>query len=266
LRINGQVQALDSYGQYSVGNGNAVKKADLSGSVSRAGSSAHDVQGLLLSVRKRASSGGLSELSRRAQESISQVQSAEVALQKADTALRGMRDLAVKSADIKTPDADRIVLDYEFTQFKFELDKIGTLSINGVDHSKSDVSAFISSQAVTSSGNMAPVSIEKISSDAIGNIRTAESARSAVSTIADAMDQVASARVNLGEAKTKLISENQGDGGSASMQQHSVSRIRDASAAVKMVEQIRNDMQFKPAHSILAHANAIPQAVLQLLG
>ena len=268
LRISSQVQALDSYRQYGVGKGSAAVKSEGTGSSHSAGNNAYDTTALFISGRVRANSGGLTEASRRAQESISQMQSADVALQKASTTLGNMRDLAVKSADIATPGADRIVLDYEFTQFKFELSRIGTLSFNGVDYSKSDVSAFFSAQVSSGSG-AAQITIKSSSIDAIGDISSVDGAVSAISTISNAMDEIASARVKLGEAQVKIMGEsqgaNQGAGSSVNIQR-SESRIRDTSAAVKMAEQVKSDLMDAPANSILAIANAIPQAVLQLLG
>jgi len=250
LRISSQVQAIDSYRQYSIGKGSAAARSEGTGSAQRVGSGAYDTTALFISGRVRTNSGGLTEASKRVQESISQMQSAEVSLQKADATLNNMRELAVISADIATPDADRIVLDYEFTRFKFELSRNCTLSFSGVDHTKSDTSALISAAT---------------NSDVIGNISSVDSAVSAISAIGDALDEIASSRVKLGDAQIELLSGNQGSGSSVGMQQHSVSRIRDAGAAVKMAEQIQSQMMNAPAHSILAHANALPQAVLQLL-
>ena len=265
MRINGQVQPLDGYRQYGAGKESSSVKNDVSGSANRAGNNAYDASGLLLSVKTRAQNSGLSDISRRMQESISRMQSAEVALQKADATLSSMRELAVNSADIATTNADRIVLDYDFTQFKFELSKIGTLSFSGIDRSKPDVSAFVNAQANAGVGNAVQVSVNAIGSDAIGNIRSVDSANSAISAIGDAMDEIASARSRLGETRVKLTSEIQGSGGPGIKQLHSVSRIGDASAAVNMAERVQSDMMKTPAHSILAIANALPQAVLQLL-
>jgi len=250
LRINSQVQAIDSYRQYGIGKGSAAARSEGTGSSYNVGSNAYDTSALFISGRVRANSSGLTEASRRVQERVSQMQSAEVALQKADKALSKMRELAVVSADVATPDAHRIVLDYEFTKYNFELSKICTLSFNGVDQVQPDVSAFIAMS---------------VNTDTIGNISSVDSANRAISTIGDAMGEIAAARVKLRDAQDELISENMGSGSSGGIQ-HSVSRIRDASAAVKLVEQIQSEIANAPAFSILAHANTLPQAVMQLLG
>jgi len=246
LRISSQIQAVDSYRQYGIGKGSAAARSDGVGLSHSVGSYTYGTAALSLSGRVPARSSGLTEASKRAQESISQLQSADAALQKADAALGRMRELAVISANVATPDAERIVLDYEFTRYKFEFSRNCTLSFSGVDFSKSSVSAVMS---------------EPISVDAIGDIKSMDSARSAVSAIGNALDEIASSRVKIGEAQSKLINDYQSSGNV----QNLLSRVRDSSAAVKLAEQVQRDMASSPSRSMLAHANALPQAVLQLL-
>jgi len=265
LRINSQVQAADSYRKYSVNNGGDIKKAEGSGSAQRVGGSVHDAMGRFISGRMRALNLGLSETSKMAQVNVSQIQSAEVTLQKADNTLIRMREMAAMSADAATSNADRIVLDHEFTHFKLELNRLGSVVPNGVEYTRSEKPMIDREPVGVSTGDVVRAAIEAINVKGLSDIRSAESAKSAVSAIGDVMDGIAAARAKLGESQARLISEDHSAGGSAEIRQGSAGRISDASSAKKMLEKIRSDMLSKPSQSTVAQANAIPQAVLQLL-
>jgi len=264
MRISNQVQALDVYRRNSIGYGRTSGKTGGLASTSHVGGNPYDAKGLVISGRMRTQNGGLSETSRSVQERISRVQVAEARLQKADGVLSRMHDLAVAAANGGTSDADRIVLDYDFTQYRFELSKLGKISFHGFNPEPSG-GPGATGAASSIEGYLAEAAARATNVETLGNIRNVDSARGAMAAIGEAKAGISSAQADLGDIKASLIDGLRSARNSAGKQQGAESRIRDAGAARDMVDQIRGGLLSKPAESTTAQANARPQGITTLL-
>jgi flagellin len=264
LRINNQVSVHQSHRQLGVNNDKTAEKVGRIG-FARDGDTEDEAVNLSMSGIKRANSRGLTDASRKAQESVSLVQSADSKLQKAESILQRMQKLAAQSASITTGEDKRTSLDYEFTQYIFELCDLGTPRYDGVDPAKEEEPVMINIQVGDHAGAASEIKIDGINISALGSIGSADAAAEAVSAIDTAMRGISASRASLDEAQTKLISDFRSLDNSANTRQNPESRIRDADAARNMIENMRSSMLFGSPATEHAQANAVPQGVLQLL-
>ncbi|NLT14720.1 MAG: hypothetical protein GXY05_10315 [Clostridiales bacterium] len=125
MRINTNLTAMNTYGQYTANNnkiGSAVAKLSSGYAINTA---ADNATGLAISEKMRAQIRGLTKASANAQDAISLVQTAEGALGSSTEILQRMRELAVQSAsDTNENEIDRTALQDEFSQLQKELDEI----------------------------------------------------------------------------------------------------------------------------------------------
>ena len=98
LRINQNIDALNSYRNLSVTQGQMSKSLEKLSSGFRINRAADDAAGLAISEGLRSQVGGLKVAVRNAQDGISVVQTAEGALTEVHSILQRMRDLAVQAA------------------------------------------------------------------------------------------------------------------------------------------------------------------------
>ncbi|WP_228943323.1 flagellin [Nocardioides sp. Leaf374] len=133
LRINQNIDAMNSYRNLSVTQGQMSKSLEKLSSGFRINRAADDAAGLAISEGLRSQVGGLKVASRNAQDGVSVVQTAEGALTETHSILQRMRDLAVQASNdggLNT-DAKKNIQD-EMSQLKTEITRIAdTTEFNG---------------------------------------------------------------------------------------------------------------------------------------
>ena len=260
MLINNHVSVLNRYKQFSINGGKEAAKTESPGTEPRARSKDYGVMDSAISGRARARSRGLTETSKKAQESISLMQGTDIKLQNAESLLQRMHNLAAMSADGATPDAERIALNYGFTQYLFELCNLGSLRFDGVDAIEAEAPEAI--DVLMDDNHWAEPETTTYSLGSIGNLGDAARALTAVD---NAMDEVSSTRARLSEAQAALINELTSRNTSAGRLPETNRSILDADTAKRIAESIQTNMQQRPMTSIRAQANAAPQGVIQLL-
>src|SRR6476619_418222 len=133
LRINQNIDALNSYRNLSVTQGQMSKSLEKLSSGFRINRAADDAAGLAISEGLRSQVGGLKIAVRNTQDGISVVQTAEGALTETHSILQRMRDLAVQGSNDGGLDANaKSNIQSEMGQLKDELDRIAkTTTFNG---------------------------------------------------------------------------------------------------------------------------------------
>lgn len=126
LRINQNIDAVNSYRNLSVTQGQMSKSLEKLSSGFRINRAADDAAGLAISEGLRSQIGGLKVAVRNTQDGVSVVQTAEGGLAETHSILQRMRDLAVQSANDSNDDNSRKAIDAEATALKKELDRIAT--------------------------------------------------------------------------------------------------------------------------------------------
>jgi flagellin len=125
MRINTNLTAMNTYGQYTANNNKIAGSVAKLSSGSAINSAADNAAGLAISEKMRAQIRGLQKSSTNAQDAISLVQTAEGSLEESTQILQRMRELAVQSAsDTNENEIDRTALQDEFAQLQKELDDI----------------------------------------------------------------------------------------------------------------------------------------------
>src|SRR6476661_1106769 len=124
LRINQNIDALNSYRNLSVTQGQMSKSLEKLSSGYRINRAADDAAGLAISEGLRSQVGGLKVAVRNTQDGVSVVQTAEGALTETHSILQRMRDLAVQSTNDSNDTASRSAINSEATQLNAELDRI----------------------------------------------------------------------------------------------------------------------------------------------
>src|SRR4051812_40367063 len=125
LRINQNIDALNSYRNLSVTQGQMSKSLEKLSSGYRINRAADDASGLAISEGLRAQVGGLKVAVRNAQDGISVVQTAEGALTETHSILQRMRDLAVQASNGGAQDSSsQGAADTEFQELAKELTDI----------------------------------------------------------------------------------------------------------------------------------------------
>ncbi len=134
LRINQNIDALNSYRNLSVTQGQMSKSLEKLSSGYRINRAADDAAGLAISEGLRSQVGGLKVASRNAQDGISVVQTAEGAMTEVHAVLQRLRDLAVQGANDSNNAEARKNIDTEATSLVSELDRISkSTNFNGTN-------------------------------------------------------------------------------------------------------------------------------------
>jgi flagellin len=133
LRINQNIDALNSYRNLSVTQGQMSKSLEKLSSGYRINRAADDAAGLAISEGLRSQIGGLKVAVRNTQDGVSVVQTAEGALTETHSILQRMRDLAVQGASSGgLSDDAKGNIQSELSQLKSELTRIAdTTQFNG---------------------------------------------------------------------------------------------------------------------------------------
>ncbi|GAB2635398.1 flagellin [Nocardioides ginkgobilobae] len=124
LRINQNIDAVNSYRNLSVTQGQMSKSLEKLSSGFRINRAADDAAGLAISEGLRSQIGGLKVAVRNTQDGVSVVQTAEGALTETHSILQRMRDLAVQSANDSNDTNSRSAINAEATALKEELTRI----------------------------------------------------------------------------------------------------------------------------------------------
>jgi len=98
------------------------------------------------------------------------------------------------------------------------------------------------------------------------DISNQDSAKQAIQTIKDAINQVSSVRGDLGAVQNRLEHTQNNLSVMAENIQDAESTIRDTDVAEEMMKYVKNNILVQSAQAMLAQANQVPQGVLQLLG
>lgn len=233
-----------------------------------------DAAGLAVSETLRAQVRGLQQASRNAADGISVVQIAEGAMNEITNMLIRQRELSVQSASDGIGDSERAYLHTEFQQLSAEIDRIaastafaGNNLIDGTGTTM-DFQIGIDNSAdsrITISFGILNVTSSGISIDTSG-VSTKVNALAALSAIDDALDVVANNRSTLGSKANRLVSTLNNLGVAIENIAAANSRIRDVDVAEESSRLTKAQILMQAGVSVLAQANATPQAALSLLG
>jgi flagellin len=239
----------------------------------RISTAADDAAGLAISERLRSQIRSLEQAKRNANDGISFVQTAEGALNEVSSILTRLRELAIQSANGSVSNQDKDTLDEEFQSLINEIDRISrSTEFNGtklLDGSSSTIN-FQVGFGTTSGIDTIGVTLSAALSTSLSlqslDIGSGGSTSTALTNIDTAINSVSSLRGSLGAVQNRLGSTINNLAIQVENLSAAESRIRDVDVAYETAQLTRNSILQQASISILAQANAQPQAALTLLG
>jgi len=271
LRVNTNISSIASQRQLSRVterlNGNYQRLA----SGSRIASASDDPAGLGISERMRSKLRSLGVAQRNGRDGISLIQTAEGALHETNTSLVRMRELAVQAANGTLNSADRLTLNEEFSALINEIERLAdATTFNGVDLLNENATS-VDIQIGTESSESILVGLVDTSASTLGliggtfDITNVSNARGSLAIIDSAIDDITTARGNLGATENRLESAVRSLQNAELNLAAAESRIRDVDIAAETADLTRNTILQQAAVSVLSQANLQPQIALSLL-
>jgi flagellin len=275
LVINTNIASLSAQRNLATNNAQLGTSVQRLSSGLRINSAKDDAAGLAISEKLRSQIRSISVAVRNSQDGISMAQTTEGGLAEMGNILGRMRELAEQAANGTLGGAERITLDKEYQQLKTEIDRISNATeFNGAklldgSMSSSGVTLQVGFQNVAANdritffSGMAAVNTTALSLTA--NISTVGAAQSNLDMVTSAIGTVAAARGELGAVMSRLDSTISNLRVTSENLTAADSAIRDADFAYEAAQFTRNQILVQAANAMVAQANVLPQAALQLL-
>lgn len=243
----------------------------------RINSAKDDSAGLAIAERMTSQVRGMTVASRNANDAISLAQTAEGSLGKVGESLQRMRELAVQSANSTNDTSDRANLNDEYKALATEVSRVleGTkfngkslLNVDATDMAFQIGADVADTDRITVGlRDMTDGTGMKLAlaTTGAGSIESIESALDTISSLDVAIDEVTSARSNLGSVQNRFESVVANLATSQENITAARGRITDADFAVESANLSRAQVLSQAGNTMLAQANQQPQQVLSLL-
>lgn len=271
MRIQHNINALNSLRQLGTNNTNTGKNLEKLSSGFRINRAGDDAAGLAISEKMRAQINGLEMASKNAEDGISLIQTAEGGLNETHAILQRMRELSVQAANGTNQDEDLDSIQAEIDALAEEIDRIAdSTKFNGISLLNGDIeSTGVTFQIGSGSKDFESVTLTisamKASDLGVDSLDVKTDAKAAIDSLDTAIADVSSARANLGAMQNRLEHTINNLGVTSENLTAAESRIRDVDMAKEMMSYTKNNILTQAAQAMLAQANQQPQGVLQLL-
>ncbi|MCP4602939.1 MAG: flagellin FliC [Proteobacteria bacterium] len=279
ININTNVSALQGNNGLNRANSLLEKSLAKLASGKRITAAKDDAAGLAISEELNAQIRSLAQAQRNTLDGVSMVQTAEGGMNETGDALIRMRELAIQSGNGTLSDDDRSNLNAEMDALKGEINRISnTTEFNGnqlLDGSAAGGIKFQvgangqggSEQITLSIGSMdtrslgtASTSIDDIS------IANPKGAQEALAVIDAAIQDVSSARGNLGAKQSQLSNNSASLANRRENLAAANSRIRDVDVASETTKMVKNQILMQTGTAVMAQASHLPAMALSLIG
>lgn len=274
IRISTNVSALNAQRTMTNSQRMMSKSMEQLSSGSRINRSADDAAGLAISENLKSQIRSLSQAGRNANDGISMVQTAEGGLTEISNILTRMRELGIQASSDTIGDSERGFLDREIQQLKAESQRItqstkfGTTRLLDGSGDKYDFQVGIGNDQeadrISFNAGETDATTSSLGIDGF-DFSSKEGAQEALTQIDEAQLKVNGYRANLGALQNRLQSTVDNLGVQHENISAANSRIRDTDIALASSEQTRNSILLQANTSVLAQANAMPNAALKLL-
>ena len=272
LRVNTNIASINAQRNTSLVTSRLARNFQKLSTGLRIASAADDAAGLAISERLRSQVRSLGQASRNANDGISLGQVGEGALNEVSNILVRLRELAIQAANGSASSADKNTIKEEFDSLVNEINRIAqSTEFNGVrllDGSASTVNFQVGINT-TANVDVLNVTLTPALSTTLGlqsvDVGSAGNTSFAIAQIDSAVNQVSQLRGKFGSLQNRLQSTIANLGVAQESLSAAESRIRDVDVAFETAELTRNNILQQASISILAQANAQPQAALSLL-
>lgn len=264
--INTNVSAQSSARQLSESSSLLAKSLARLSSGSKIVSPEDDAAGLAVSMRFDAQISRTAAAKSNVSNAISFSQTQDGFMGKVAKALDRMSELAVLSQDVTKSDSDRTLYNNEFSTLSSYITNVASKDFNGVSlFSSTALSVTIDSEGTTfsmSAVNLGSATYTGLSS---ASVTSSSNAASALTTVKNAITQLASDRATAGASLSRLQYTNEQLGVLKDNLSAANSRIKDVDVAEESTKYARYNILVQSGTAMLAQANAVPQSALRLL-
>lgn len=269
--VKHNLQAMNSNRMLNVNTQTQAKSTEKLSSGYKINRAADDAAGLSISEKMRRQVRGLTQASANAQDGISAVQTAEGALNEVHDMLQRMNELAVKASNDTNQSTDLSYIQSEVDALVSEISRVAqTTTFNEqslLDGTFTSKGLQVGTEGTAS--NLITINISKMSASGIGvsglKVSTTSKARTAITTIKNALQSVSKQRSDLGAVQNRLEHTINNLDNVAENTTSAESRIRDTDMATEMVKYSNNNILTQAGQAMLAQANQANQGVLSLL-
>ena len=271
LSINTNIASLTAQRSFLNSNSALETAFERLSTGKRINSASDDAAGLAIATELNSRVSGLNQAVRNVNDGLSMVQIMDGTYDEVTTILQRMRDMAVQAANGSLSTAEKTYLETEETALVSALDAaIDQATFNGTDLSSTGASNTVVLLAGSNAGDQLTISLSAANvSDAsalgVGSMNFASAGPSVISTIDTALERVATQRATLGAHQAQLESTVRNLSNVAENTAAAAGRIMDTDYAAETANLTKAQILQQAATSVLAQANAQPQAVLSLL-
>ena len=278
LKVAHNISALEAHRWLSIADASMAKSLERLSSGYRINRAADDAAGLAISSRLRAQIRSLQQAQRNTEQAISMIQVAEGTLSQIHNILERLKELATEAASDTVGDSDREHIDSEAEALLAEIDRISKatkyadtqLIWSTATSWTNAMLATIQVGYTNNSYDQIAITFKAISTATLDldgiDLSSLTSAQLALASIDAAIQSVAAARAELGAYQNRLQYTASNLAVSVENYIASDSTIRDTDMAMEMINFTKYQILVQTSMAMLAHANALPQNILALIG
>jgi flagellin len=230
-------------------------------------SPADDSAGLAVSMKLNAQMSRIDAATNNVGNATSFEQTQDGYLQNVNDALSRMSELSVLSQDVTKATGDRALYNQEYQALGAYVNNVATKDFNGVSlFNGNTLNVTTDSEGATfamTGINLASATYTTATSDTID---TVANAKTALTDVKSAIDQLASDRANIGANMESLGYYSSQLASLKNNLSAANSRITDVDVATESTNYAKYNILVQSGTAMLAQANAMPQSVLKLLG
>jgi flagellin len=278
LRINTNIDALTAYRNLTTTQNSMSQSVERLSSGLRINKAADDAAGLAISQGLTSQINGIGQAVRNAQDGINVVQTADGALTEVQSIIQRVRTLTVQAANDSNSSNARDAIHAEIKQLGTELDRINkTTKFNGQQLLSSGTDLYFQVGTDGGSANEIEVKMSSITNSvnldsslistakSLTSASTATQWNAALTALTSALNNVSTARANLGAIQNRLQHTINNLSVEQENLQASNSSILDTDMASEMSNYTRTQILQQAGTSMLKQANSAAQGVLSLL-
>lgn len=264
--INTNPSALTSARFLSESSGMLAKSLARLSSGSKITSPEDDAAGLAVSMRFDAQISRTGAAKNNVSNAISFSQTQDGFMGKVAKALDRMSELSILSQDVTKSDSDRTLYNNEFSTLATYITNVASKDFNGVSlFASSALSVTTDSEGATFSMTAVNLGSTTYTNLSSATVATSGGASSALTTVKNAITQLASDRATAGASLSRLQYTSEQLAVLRDNLSAANSRIKDVDVADESTRYARFNILVQSGTAMLAQANSVPQSALRLL-
>lgn len=277
MAINTNVGSLNAQRNLSQVGRDVNKSIQRLSSGLKINSASDDAAGIAVAEGLRAQLGGFEQAAENANDAVAQLATAEGSYNAISDIMIRMRELAVQSASDTLTDKERAYINTEFEDLTSEITRISDVTeyngislLTGTSGAGADGAMVYQVGTRNSANDQIKITLKDQDAAALGvdtaAVDNLANAQAAITTIDNAIDQLATDRATLGSTSNELTLAVDNLANTVENLSAARSQIEDADVAAESAEFTKNQVLMQAGVSMLSQANGIPQMSLRLLG